>query len=277
MQQFKGFKPEAMQRIAGTLGYQGDMSNFNDYLNQNPDKMQQMGMYQQKALQMVNGGMVQNFANGGDVDYRTYYDQKGNVQNLDIDDLFKQPAQQAQQGVGAVLKQDGSIDNTAMMKQKQQGQQQPVQLPKDKLQPQPIQPVDPRDPVPPVPAQGLRRVDTLAGAKDKLQPQPIQPEPQPQPLYSVPMDYDSSMKALNMSVGKEEQEHLLFLKKASLLMMNPLRVYPLLTSWFLIHLLFQSYLKALMIFQKTLLLKINLPEKLLVLRQCLLLINSLKT
>ena len=204
MQQFKGFKPEAMQRIAGTLGYQGDMSNFNDYLNQNPDKMQQMGMYQQKALQMVNGGMVQNFANGGDVDYRTYYDQKGNVQNLDIDDLFKQPAQQAQQGVGAVLKQDGSIDNTAMMKQKQQGQQQPVQLPKDKLQPQPIQPVDPRDPVPPVPAQGLRRVDTLAGAKDKLQPQPIQPEPQPQPLYSVPMDYDSSMKALNMSVGKEE-------------------------------------------------------------------------
>jgi len=196
MQQFKGFKPEAMQRIAGTLGYQGDMSNFNDYLNQNPDKMQQMGMYQQKALQMVNGGMVQNFANGGDVDYRTYYDQKGNVQNLDIDNLLKQPAQQAQQGVGAVLKQDGSIDNTAMMKQKQQAQQQPVQLPKDKLQPQPIQPVDPRDPVP---AQGLRRVDTLAGAKDKLQPQPIKPEPQPQPFYS-----DASMKALNMSVGKEE-------------------------------------------------------------------------
>ena len=202
MQQFKGFKPEAMQRIAGTLGYQGDMSNFNDYLNQNPDKMQQMGMYQQKALQMVNGGMVQNFANGGDVDYRTYYDQKGNVQNLDIDNLLKQPAQQAQQGVGAVLKQDGSIDNTAMMKQKQQAQQQPVQLPKDKLQRQPIQPiqpVDPRDPVPPVPAQGLRRVDTLAGAKDKLQPKPIQPDPQPQPFYS-----DASRKALNMSVGKEE-------------------------------------------------------------------------
>ena len=37
--QFKGFKPEAMQRIAGTLGYQGDMNGFNTYLNQNPDKM----------------------------------------------------------------------------------------------------------------------------------------------------------------------------------------------------------------------------------------------
>ena len=83
MQQFKGFKPEAMQRIAGTLGYQGDMSNFNDYLNQNPDKMQQMGMYQQKALQMVNGGMVRKFANGGAVDYSQYYDDKGVLTNAD--------------------------------------------------------------------------------------------------------------------------------------------------------------------------------------------------
>jgi hypothetical protein len=83
MKQFKGFKPEAMQRIAGTLGYQGDMQGFNEYLNQNPDKMQQMGMYQQKALQMVNGGMVQNFANGGDVDYSQYFDQEGRLRNND--------------------------------------------------------------------------------------------------------------------------------------------------------------------------------------------------
>ena len=54
----KGFKPQAMQRIAGTLGYQGDMSGFNDYLNQNPDKKQQMNMYQQKAMQMLQGGLV---------------------------------------------------------------------------------------------------------------------------------------------------------------------------------------------------------------------------
>ena len=58
MIQFKGFKPQAMQRIAGTLGYQGDMSGFNDYLNQNPDKKQQMDMYQQKAVQMLQGGLV---------------------------------------------------------------------------------------------------------------------------------------------------------------------------------------------------------------------------
>ncbi len=58
MIQFKGFKPQAMQRIAGTLGYQGDMSGFNDYLNQNPDKKQQMDMYQNKAVQMLQGGLV---------------------------------------------------------------------------------------------------------------------------------------------------------------------------------------------------------------------------
>ena len=58
MIQFKGFKPQAMQRIAGTLGYQGNMSGFNDYLNQNPDKKQQMDMYQQKAVQMLQGGLV---------------------------------------------------------------------------------------------------------------------------------------------------------------------------------------------------------------------------
>ena len=58
MIQFKGFKPEAMQRIAGTMGYQGDMSGFNTFLQQNPDKMQMMNMYQNKAIQMVKGGTV---------------------------------------------------------------------------------------------------------------------------------------------------------------------------------------------------------------------------
>jgi hypothetical protein len=67
MMQFKGFKPQAMQRIAGNLGYQGDMSGFNDYLNQNPDKMSKMNMYQNKAMEMAKGGMVKkpSYAVGG--------------------------------------------------------------------------------------------------------------------------------------------------------------------------------------------------------------------
>lgn len=65
MIQFQGFKPEAMQRIAGTLGYQGDMSGFNDYLIQNPDKMNQMNMYQNTAMQMAKGGMARKKYNEG--------------------------------------------------------------------------------------------------------------------------------------------------------------------------------------------------------------------
>jgi hypothetical protein len=68
MIQFQGFKPEAMQRIAGTLGYQGDMSGFNDYLNQNPDKMNQMNMYQNTAMQMAKGGIARKKYNEGGVE-----------------------------------------------------------------------------------------------------------------------------------------------------------------------------------------------------------------
>ena len=65
MMQFKGFKPDALQRIAGNLGYQGDMNGFDDYLSQNPDKMNTMNMYQQKAMQMASGGYVKKYAEGG--------------------------------------------------------------------------------------------------------------------------------------------------------------------------------------------------------------------
>ena len=63
--QFGGFKPEAMQRIANSLGYQGDMKGFPEYLQQNPDKMNTMTMYADRAMQMAKGGMVKNYAVGG--------------------------------------------------------------------------------------------------------------------------------------------------------------------------------------------------------------------
>ena len=66
--QFGGFKPEAMQRIANSLGYQGDMNGFPAYLQQNPDKMNTMTMYANRAMQMARGGMVKNYAVGGSVD-----------------------------------------------------------------------------------------------------------------------------------------------------------------------------------------------------------------
>ena len=64
--QFQGFKPEAMQRIAGTLGYDGDMSQFDGYLEGNPEAKKKMGMYNQQAVNMMNGGMVRsNYEEGG--------------------------------------------------------------------------------------------------------------------------------------------------------------------------------------------------------------------
>ena len=68
MIQFQGFKPEAQKRIAGTLGYNGDMSKFDSFLEQNPEAKQKMGMYNQQAVNMMNGGMVRkNYAEGGTI------------------------------------------------------------------------------------------------------------------------------------------------------------------------------------------------------------------
>ena len=65
---FNGFKPEAMQRIANGLGYNGDMSGFDQYLNSNPDKQQKMNGYMQSARKMAEGGVVQKFNAGGGPD-----------------------------------------------------------------------------------------------------------------------------------------------------------------------------------------------------------------
>ncbi len=49
MATFKAFKPEAMQRIARSMGYSGDMNQFQNFLTQNPDKNQQMNNYNIKS------------------------------------------------------------------------------------------------------------------------------------------------------------------------------------------------------------------------------------
>ena len=36
---FKGFKPQAVEKIANKMGYQGSMQNFDNYLQQNPDNL----------------------------------------------------------------------------------------------------------------------------------------------------------------------------------------------------------------------------------------------
>jgi len=66
--QFQGFKPQAMERIAGTLGYQGDMGKFKDFLQSDPEASAKFNNFQNKAIQMMNGGMVRkNYQEGGAV------------------------------------------------------------------------------------------------------------------------------------------------------------------------------------------------------------------
>ena len=83
MMQFQGFKPEAMNRIAKTLGYESNMGSFQDFLNNNPDKKQRMEGFNKKAVQMMQGGYVKGYAPGGFVNTAPIagalfgYDQKG--------------------------------------------------------------------------------------------------------------------------------------------------------------------------------------------------------
>ena len=59
--QFKAFKPEAMNKIAKTMGYQGDMGQFQNFIEQDPARQQQMNMYTNAAQKMAQGGVVRKY------------------------------------------------------------------------------------------------------------------------------------------------------------------------------------------------------------------------
>jgi len=65
MAMFKGFKPEGLQKIANSMGYTGSLEGFSSYLQQNPDKQNMMNMYNQRAVQMAQGGAVRKMQQGG--------------------------------------------------------------------------------------------------------------------------------------------------------------------------------------------------------------------
>jgi len=69
--QFKAFKPQAMNKIAGAMGYTGDMNQFQNYIEQDPMRQQQMQKYNNAAMQMARGGVVKKMAEGGDANTPT--------------------------------------------------------------------------------------------------------------------------------------------------------------------------------------------------------------
>jgi len=67
MAMFKAFKPSAMNKIAKVMGYSGDMNAFQQYIEQDPMRQQQMQQYTNKAMQMAKGGVVRKMQEGGTV------------------------------------------------------------------------------------------------------------------------------------------------------------------------------------------------------------------
>ena len=66
MAMFKAFKPAAMNKIAQAMGYQGDMNQFQQFIEGDPARQQQMNMYTNAAQTMAKGGMARKkFAVGG--------------------------------------------------------------------------------------------------------------------------------------------------------------------------------------------------------------------
>ena len=65
MAMFKAFKPSGMEKIARSMGYQGKMEGFTNYLSEDPSRQQQMQGYTNNAIRMAGGGLV--FNGGGDV------------------------------------------------------------------------------------------------------------------------------------------------------------------------------------------------------------------
>ena len=66
MMQFKAFKPSGMEKIARSMGYQGNMQGFQNFLATDPAKQQQMDRYTNSARMMARGGVVK-MQEGGDM------------------------------------------------------------------------------------------------------------------------------------------------------------------------------------------------------------------
>ena len=58
MAMFKAFKPSGMEKIARSMGYQGNMQGFQDYIAQDPMREQRMQQFTNRAVQMARGGII---------------------------------------------------------------------------------------------------------------------------------------------------------------------------------------------------------------------------
>ena len=62
---FQGFKPSGMEKIANAMGFQGNVKDFQKFLDENPDRQAEMMRYQDIAREMAKGGIVKKMQEGG--------------------------------------------------------------------------------------------------------------------------------------------------------------------------------------------------------------------
>jgi len=62
---FQGFKPSGMEKIANAMGFQGNVKDFQKFLDENPDRQAEMMRYQDIAREMAKGGIVNKMQEGG--------------------------------------------------------------------------------------------------------------------------------------------------------------------------------------------------------------------
>ena len=55
-----------MEKIANAMGFQGDQKQFQQFLQDNPDRQAEMLRYQDIARKMAEGGVVKKMQEGGD-------------------------------------------------------------------------------------------------------------------------------------------------------------------------------------------------------------------
>ena len=67
MIQFQGFKPSGMEKIANAMGFQGNIKDFQKFLEDNPDRQTEMMRYQDVARQMAEGGYLKKMQTGGSI------------------------------------------------------------------------------------------------------------------------------------------------------------------------------------------------------------------
>ena len=69
--QFGGFQPSGKAKIAQAMGFQGPMEQFDQFLQDNPDRKTEMMKYEDIAKKMVSGGYVAKMQEGGDATKKT--------------------------------------------------------------------------------------------------------------------------------------------------------------------------------------------------------------